>query len=50
MDDFKRKSPELYNYFYDVQTEITDIFLQETQQQDPFVKTNSSLETKQKPP
>ena len=34
MDDFIPKSANVYDYFYNKQTEITDIFSQETQQQD----------------
>ena len=35
MDDFIPKSPNLYNYFYEEQTETNDTLLYETQQQDP---------------
>ena len=38
MDDFIPKSPILYNYFYEEQTEINDMLLYETQQQDPVLR------------
>ena len=31
-------SPTLYNYFYEEQTEINDMLLYETQQQDPVLR------------
>ena len=36
--DFILKSPKLYNYFRDEQTEITETFLHETQQHEAFLR------------
>ena len=38
MDDFLPKSPIIYNYFYEAQTEIDDKLLYDTQQQDPVIR------------
>ena len=38
MDEFIPKSPELYNYFYSVQTELNGTLLYEAQQQDPVIR------------
>ena len=38
MDDFLSKSPELYNYFYNEQTEFNDTLLYEAQQKDPVIR------------
>ena len=38
MNYFLPKSPETNNYFLDEQTEITDKFLHQTQQQDSVLK------------
>ena len=38
MDEFIPKSPTLYNYFYEEQTEINDTLLYQTQQQDPVLR------------
>ena len=38
MDDFIPKSPTLYNYFYEEQTEVKDTLLYQTQQQDPVLR------------
>ena len=47
MNDFIPKSPILYNYFYEEQTEINDMRLYETQQR-PSSQTILTLETLQK--
>ena len=38
LDDFVSKSPEIYNYVYNEQTEKNDTLLYETQQQDPVIR------------
>ena len=38
MDDFIPKSQILYNYINEEQTEINDMLLYETQQQDPVLR------------
>ena len=38
MDDFIQKSPIIYNYFYEEQTEVNDTHLYKTQQQDTVLK------------
>ena len=38
MDDFIPKSPTIYKYFYEEQTEIEDTLLYKTQQQDPVLR------------
>ena len=38
MDDFIPKSPEIYNFFYSEETELTDTLLYEAQQQDPIIR------------
>ena len=38
IDDFIPESPETRNYFYNEQTEISDRFLQETEQQNPVFR------------
>ena len=38
MADFKPKSPTIYNYFYEEQTETDDKILYDTQQQDTVLK------------
>ena len=38
MGDFIPKSPAIYNYFYEEQTEIDDTLLYKTQQQDPVLR------------
>ena len=38
MEDFIPKSPILYNYSYEEQTEINDMLLYETRQQDPVLR------------
>ena len=38
MDDLIPKSPILFNYFYNEQTELNDTFLYVAQQQDPVIR------------
>ena len=38
MDDFIPKSPVIYNYFYNEQTELDDTLLYEAQLQDPVLR------------
>ena len=38
MDGFIPKSPTIYNYFYEEQTEVNDTLLYKTQQQDPVLR------------
>ena len=38
LDDFVPKSPEIYIYFQNEQTELSDILLYEAQQQDPVFR------------
>ena len=38
MDDFITKSPTIYNYFHNEQTELNDTLLYEAQQEDPSIR------------
>ena len=38
MDDFIPKSPTIFNYFYEEQTEVNDTLLYKTKQQDPVLR------------
>ena len=49
MDDFIPKSPEIFSYFFDKQTEVTDTFLQETQQKYSVLRQLLFCKKKQKP-